>query len=199
MGFADTIQIGSLTWATSLALITAKLYPNEPEEYIPVLVELICWSLVLAFFKSLPRHRLGTSKDVDVTSAEPPFAQYWHFGIGIAGATIFCSIRKSESIVVSYPSFRVCNMLIRASSLPLPKCSSLSVTFRHALGSRNHVLCTLEHGRYILGSQYYLAFRFFGMQESVSESANGWHLETSSHYTAHLLGFSAQNKIVSTN
>jgi hypothetical protein len=45
MGWLDTTRIDSLTWATAAALATAQLYPRDTAGYVPVLAEVICWTL----------------------------------------------------------------------------------------------------------------------------------------------------------
>lgn len=151
MGFVDTNRIGGLTLATALAIFTAQLYPHEPKKYIPVLSELTCWALVLAFFKYLPRHGLGTRKDVHFVL---PGYQSWYVSAGIAVTTILRSSGDLEWIAVRSNPQLTRIVLTHADSHPLPCFSSPGDTFRYVPGFRDHALFALDYSRYVPGVRF---------------------------------------------
>jgi hypothetical protein len=104
MGWLDTTRIDSLTWATAAALATAQLYPRDTAGYVPVLAEVICWTLLAVFFTLLPRFRLGNWQDDNVVSTASLTLRYWAVAASIAATTASFSVQDSLWVAVSFSS-----------------------------------------------------------------------------------------------
>ncbi|KAI2483567.1 CAP10 domain containing protein [Pyrenophora tritici-repentis] len=95
MSQADATRLGSLTGATAAALLTALLYPRDTDGETIVVAELICWTLIFAFFELLPRLRLGVWANDSIVPAASLSHLSW-----IAAACI-CVAAASSSFASS--------------------------------------------------------------------------------------------------
>ncbi|KAJ5024412.1 hypothetical protein PSV08DRAFT_227664 [Bipolaris maydis] len=91
MGLKDFTSIGCFTAATAAAILTAALSPQSHVGYTPVLAELICWALVIAFFGTLDRLGVEIWKSNNAASTATLIYLYWTFASSIVITAISSS------------------------------------------------------------------------------------------------------------
>lgn len=101
MGLKDFTSIGCFTAATAAAILTAALSPQSHVGYTPVLAELICWALVIAFFGTLDRLGVEIWKSNNAASTATLIYLYWTFASSIVITAISSSFVDPIWITVS--------------------------------------------------------------------------------------------------
>jgi predicted anti-sigma-YlaC factor YlaD len=101
MGLSVLTHISSLTWKIAVAIITAQLCPRETGGLVPILSELVCWTLVAGFCGYIARFRDGVWKDDSlVLDAAPPLL-YWTVAISLSVTALSFSVYNNAWILVS--------------------------------------------------------------------------------------------------
>lgn len=116
MDWVDTKSFRSLTWATAAALLTAQLCPRDSEGYIPIVSELICWILVLAFYELVPHIWNGIFKDSQFVFEVQLRFLPWVIATSISVSTLSFSVEDSSWVVPAITPILV--GLRRTSLLP---------------------------------------------------------------------------------
>jgi hypothetical protein len=99
-------RIDPSIWKVAVALLTAQTCPHDIEGFVPVLSELVCWSLVLACLLALTWINTGIWEDIKTLLIKQSPLLWWITAASIAAVTVSFSFEDVAWIYVSIYSYK---------------------------------------------------------------------------------------------